>query len=621
MSLKRIAAVAMLAAATAAPSVADGLTPGSVLVFPFHRSSFTQANGVFFTVIAVTNTNLVPISPLNGLGGSTNVHYQYVNVTPDPLNPDFPLDCSISDRVEFLSPADIRPILTSCDNGTAEAEGYLVVSAVDPNTVADPWSHNYLIGSELIIDAGGAVWYLNAIPFSSPQAAGAPTDLDFDGQLDFDGIEYEGIPDELYIDSFVADLGSKLVLANFSGGTAFTANIRFDVFNDNEQALSATYAFRCWIEKPLVDISAVFSAQHLFQNTQHDPAEFDLNCDGVGDLETGWARIRGINHASSVETCPDVALVGALGQALVPKFGGRRLWESKQKQLDGDFFKTATDDPECGVVPNAPPVCDAGPTFTVDVNDVVMFDATGSIDPEGGALKFDWDFGDGTTAPNAGPTPSHAYTSPGVFNVTVTVTDPAGKSSTCGTTVTVNDPNQAPVCDAGPTVQEIVNASVTFDGSGSFDPNGDPLTFDWDFGDGSSALNAGPMPSHTYTMPGVFTVTLTVSDGTFTVMCDTTATILNVVPVCNIVTNPPAGPGGAITPILFQQVAFDASTSFDPDGGAIVSFMWDFGDGATATGPMVSHAFTSENPFTVTLTVTDDEGSSSSCTLLVLPNG
>ena len=53
--------------------------------------------------------------------------------------------------------------------------------------------------------------------------------------------------------------------------------------------------------------------------------------------------------------------------------------------------------------------------------------------------------------------------------------------------------------------------------------------------------------------------------------------------------------------------AFDAIGSYDPDGGDIVSYAWDFGDGGTASGMTAGHTFTA-GTFIVTLTVTDDEG-------------
>jgi hypothetical protein len=79
--------------------------------------------------------------------------------------------------------------------------------------------------------------------------------------------------------------------------------------------------------------------------------------------------------------------------------------------------------------------------------------------------------------------------------------------------------NQAPVADAGTDQSVTVNTEVTFNGSGSYDPDGDPLTVTWNFGDGSSH---GPCPAteqdclnakHTYTTANVYTATLTVSDG------------------------------------------------------------------------------------------------------------
>ena len=65
--------------------------------------------------------------------------------------------------------------------------------------------------------------------------------------------------------------------------------------------------------------------------------------------------------------------------------------------------------------------------------------------------------------------------------------------------------------DPGGSYLAVVNGSVQFDGSGSFDPQSAPLTYAWDFGDG--ATGTGVMPKHSYTTIGMFDVCLTVNNG------------------------------------------------------------------------------------------------------------
>lgn len=339
-------ALALLATAMAVPAAADGLKPGSVLVYPFQRSQTgpTGTGANYFTIINVTNTNTQPATPIS-LGGSTSIHFEYVNTDDSALPTE--KHCSVIDRIEFLTPADTLSVLTNCHNASGGQEGYLVVTAQDPAAFNKAWSHNHLVGSELVVAGSGVIYYLNAIPFKAIADGGELTDEDGDLQLDFDGVEYEGISDSLYIDSFVADAFASLVLINMTGGFHHVANVGFDVWNDNEFPLSATYKFKCWSEGLLSDVSLVFSSSFLANNTPNDPNELDINCDSISsnNLETGWAHIRGLNASSSVESIQDPALLGAVSDGLFG-FGGRRLWESDGVQTNGDFFKTGTDDPE-----------------------------------------------------------------------------------------------------------------------------------------------------------------------------------------------------------------------------------------------------------------------------------
>ena len=96
----------------------------------------------------------------------------------------------------------------------------------------------------------------------------------------------------------------------------------------------------------------------------------------------------------------------------------------------------------------------------------------------------------------------------GTYPVTFSASNTRTGSAT--TTITVADVNRAPVANPGGPYSGVAGVAIAFNGSGSSDPDGDPLTYAWDFGDAMSAT--GATPSHTYTAGGNYTVSLTVAD-------------------------------------------------------------------------------------------------------------
>ena len=257
--------------------------------------------------------------------------------------------------------------------------------------------------------------------------------------------------------------------------------------------------------------------------------------------------------------------------------------------------------------PNQAPTADPGGPYVGQEGVAVQFDGTGSSDPEGGALTYAWDFGDGSQG--TGPTPQHTYATASLYTVTLTVTDVEGEpSAPVQTTADIAEPqpNQPPTADPGGPYTGDTGVDVQFDGTGSSDPEGGPLTYAWDFGDGSNGT--GATPTHAYAAPGQYTVRLVVTDNQGAPSTETTTTADISDPPPN--QSPTADPGGPYTGDTGASVQFDGTGSSDPEGGPL-TYAWDFGDGTNGTGATPTHAYGAPGQYTVRLIVTDDQGAPS----------
>jgi PKD repeat protein len=142
---------------------------------------------------------------------------------------------------------------------------------------------------------------------------------------------------------------------------------------------------------------------------------------------------------------------------------------------------------------------------------------------------------------------------------------------------------------------------IQFDASGSSDPDGTIVSYEWSFGDGTTA--SGVRVNKRYNSAGSYTVRLTVRDdrgATDSATKTVTVGTVNQPPQASFTFSPTSPDPGDV-------VHFDASASSDPDG-SITSYTWDFGDGTTGSGVTVDHAFPAAGTYTVTLTVRDNEG-------------
>lgn len=260
-------------------------------------------------------------------------------------------------------------------------------------------------------------------------------------------------------------------------------------------------------------------------------------------------------------------------------------------------------DPEAPAPTNTPPVADAGGPYSGEAGTtLIQFDGSGSTDDDNDPLTFEWEFGDGNTA--TGMMPTHTYAQAGTYEVRLVVDDGQAKSepSLSSAAITAPPVNIAPIADPGGPYAGEPGQAVAFDGSASADPNGDPLTYSWTFGDGS--IGTGVNPMHTYAASGNYTVTLVVNDGNLDSDPVTTTAEIAVPPANRA---PVADAGGPYSGDTGAAIRFDGSASSDPDGDALTAYAWDFGDGSTGTGATPTHSYTAAGVYEVSLVVSDGE--------------
>lgn len=279
----------------------------------------------------------------------------------------------------------------------------------------------------------------------------------------------------------------------------------------------------------------------------------------------------------------------------------------------------------CPLDTNLPPVADAGgPSYTAATGVLLSLNGAGSSDPEGAAVTYHWDFGDGHHQQVDTPQLAHTFAYPGVYLVTLVVND-GQRDSTLGpgtrsytlVTVTGEPPtSQPPTVSAGNDVPGDEGGAISLV-AGASDPDNDLLTTMWSYTTGfgvdpgatcSFANVSASATTVICTDDGTYTVTLTADDGVNAPVGDSaTVTVGNLAPVIGSVSGPVA-PAHINSAVAISATYRDAGTT-DSHTSNI-----DWGDGSTPTtgtatggGITSTHAYTAPGVYIVTITVADDD--------------
>jgi PKD repeat protein len=231
-------------------------------------------------------------------------------------------------------------------------------------------------------------------------------------------------------------------------------------------------------------------------------------------------------------------------------------------------------------------------SFTADVTSgcgplAVNFTNTSS-NPS--AVNWDWSFGDGSSNSNVF-SPSHVYNNGGSFTVWLSAFDASWNF--------LGDYNIQIDVIGAPQMIQLPNDSVCPNDNVFMYINGLGSTWEWDFGDGNTYTensNYGGV-QHTYTTPGMYTLSCNVTNTCGTYYIDTIITVANNV-------------GFATLPYLNisgDSACPNALVSMWTDGG-YSAYSWDFGDGNFGFGNNTSNAYTSIGTYPITLDITNGCG-------------
>lgn len=398
----------------------------------------------------------------------------------------------------------------------------------------------------------------------------------------------------------VVDLEGGSVVANYPFGTRGVP-FELEVFGSTVWANEPLGPFAAVIDgETITPISKISTIVAGAATAGEGGGEGESLASGDGD--TSGLRIIGESGESVIASGGNGAQSGS-GIGTGPEggddFGGDNPGELLEPSAVGIEIDSPTVSPDpVGEPEQAPEV-----TETLIAN----FSASTGIAIEGEVLRFTdsstgsptswtWDFGDGTGAQE--PSVEKAWEREGIYLVSLTVTNASGDESTQLAEVTVV-PKSVPIAPTADfsfdrSTIEVGESVMLIDRSA-----GEVDLLEWDFGDGDSGV--GATVTHTYDKAGVYTVTLTASNGAGVSSTSTEVTVVSAVEA------PRAAIAAISTSIVEGQFVTLKSASLNEP----TRLSWDFGDGTKASGEFVSHAWGIPGTYRVRLTAENSEGSDS----------
>ena len=267
-------------------------------------------------------------------------------------------------------------------------------------------------------------------------------------------------------------------------------------------------------------------------------------------------------------------------------------------EVTDDFVKPLSSVDYAKVIVNSPPVPKIEYTHNAVPLQKLKFDASKSYDLDGTIKSYSWVFSDGET--KIGKIVEKSFVKSGLYSAVLTITDDADVDNSIVSDTVYIKINTTPVIKTQEYI-ESCDKIITFNAAKSFDPDGDQLSFTWDFPDRKDVKGSGII-THNFKDYGVFPITLTVDDG------------LNL-PNSSIRENitvkihrPPIADAGTDTTVCAGDIVILSGLKSESFDNTLLDYLWIFDDSTQLSGSSVFKIFKKGGLHKITLIVKDNSG-------------